>query len=84
MKALEILKLDKFGKPTIIQKDNDFIVDAIIELERLIKPKSCLDCKYNTFSSEFAHNCEHPDVFDWYEGDYLVPFDFCCNRYEPK
>jgi len=55
-------------------------VDEVIEL----KSRTCESCKYNTYQSEYKHNCDHYDVFDFYEGDYLIPYDFCCNKWEAK
>ena len=82
-KALEILKEILHFQDMSWQVEEK-INAAIAEIEEAMKPKSCEGCKYNTYSDEFAHNCEHSDIFDYYEGNYLVPFDFCCNRYETK
>ncbi len=44
--------------------------------------RTCENCKHNTYEAEFKHNCDHDDVFDSYEGECLIPYDFSCNRWE--
>ncbi|MFA7029614.1 MAG: hypothetical protein WC179_05025 [Candidatus Cloacimonadaceae bacterium] len=47
--------------------------------------RSCDGCKYITKGDEFGNGCSHSDIFDYYDdGSYVIPNNFCCNRFEPK
>lgn len=72
MKALEILKNTR-----VIYTD-EFIDEAIKELEELIKPKRCNECKYYHSFTEICSNDECPLCADF------VHSDFGCIHYSKK
>lgn len=81
MKVLEILEaLNKHGAITCSQKRTQ---EAIVELEELVKPKTCDECKHNYLIDNF-------DSFDGKRLDSFSPNEcYICSRncndmYEPK
>ena len=68
--------------------------ERIMELEELIKPKTCEWCKYSSTRTSLSVNyltCSWKNengfnvgfIYD-YDNDSTLPNDFCCNRYEAK
>ena len=87
MKAIQVLKnclkYSDYGNDI---EEKEYIRKAIAELEEL-ENRSCENCKHlKITNSEWGDNgCNHQDIYDCYDdGSYVIPKDFCCNRYEPK
>jgi len=75
---------DAINKLAIINLLFEDVADLIDDIYTDFESRTCESCKYNTHRQEFAHNCTSDAVFDYYEGDYLIPDDFGCNKYEAK
>lgn len=91
MKALEFLKVQRrrhiyMAKTMQVVYFDDELDEAIEELEEL-EDRTCESCRYlKITNSEWGDNgCSHQDIYDCYDdGSYVIPKDFCCNRYEAK
>ena len=77
MKAIKLLLLDRADYCKVSTGE---INEALLELEELMKPKSCDGCKWQiTESAEHKWCGIHCTAKVGYEMN-----DFYCNRYEPK
>lgn len=74
MKALKLFLLDRTDYCKVSTEE---INAAIIELEELIKPKSCNGCKHLLTKSRICTK-----QVQLHNGS--LPENFYCNRYEPK
>ena len=89
-KALDILKYIRNNDYIMDFLDKADIKEAISELEKAMKPKTCSNCKYS-FYWECADvlECTKLDKQRCYKCDEDVSMtevvgDFYCNRYEAK